>query len=56
MREVWKKSFLPSFSAIGMSSHDNLLLRTALVLLAASAHNTTLAFLLIPALACIVLK
>jgi len=44
--------FWPSFSVISMSSHSNFMFCTALVLLSASAHNTTLSFLLIPALTC----
>ena len=51
-RAKCRKLFWPSFSVIGMSSYDNFMLCTALVLLSASVHNTTPAFLLIPALTC----
>jgi len=39
-----EKLFWPSFSVIGMSSHGNFILCTALILLSASAHNTTTGF------------
>jgi len=45
-----EKLFWPLFSVIGMSYHGKFMLCTTPVLLSASARNTTLTFLLIPAL------
>ena len=45
-----RKKLWPSFSIINKSSHSTFLLCTALVLLSAFVHDTTLAFLLIPAM------